>query len=159
MNRCPTHRPTHGPVSTRLLVWLALGAAAALPLPASAQNLLRQFPAAALRGTLEVTTPPEVLINGQPARLSPGARIKNTNNALVMSASLVGSSVLVNYLRDRQGLVHEVWLLSPTEAEEKRAGMGTVYNFSFGADAQQRKNDDGSTPFEPLPIFSPQAPQ
>ena len=121
MNRCPTHRPTHGPVSTRLLVWLALGAAAALPLTASAQNLLRQFPAAALRGTLEVTTPPEVLINGQPARLSPGARIKGTSNTLVMSASLAGQVLVVNYLRDGLGLVHEVWLLSEAEAQEKRA--------------------------------------
>jgi hypothetical protein len=125
-------------------------------LTASAQNLLRQFPPAALRGTLQVTAPPEVLINGQAARLSPGARIKNVNNTLVLSASLVGSSVLVNYLRDTQGLVHEVWLLSPTEAQEKRAGMGTVYNFSFGSDADKPKTDDGSTPFEQLPKFSPQ---
>ena len=153
MNRCPT-RPRGVPFLSAL-AGLAL-AAAAMPWAASAQNLLRQFPAAALRGTLEVTAPPEVLINGQPARLSPGARIKNTNNALVMSASLVGNRLVVNYLRDPQGLVHEVWLLSPTEAQEKRAGMGTVYNFNFGSDAQQPKRDDGNTPFEQLPRFTPQ---
>lgn len=154
MNRCITHRPASPPA--RLLIALALGVVAALPLTASAQNLLRQFPAAALRGTLEVTAPPEVLINGQPARLSPGARIKNMNNALVMSGSLVGNRLVVNYLRDTQGLVHEVWLLSPTEAQEKRAGMGTVFNFSFGSDADKPKLDDGNAPFEPLPKFSPQ---
>ena len=155
MNRCRTPAP-QAFRPARLLTWLALGVAAALPLTASAQNLLRQFPPAALRGVLVVTAPPEVLINGQAARLSPGARIKNVNNTLVMSGSLLGSSLVVNYLRDPQGLVHEVWLLSPTEAQEKRAGMGTVYNFSFGADANKPKTDDGNTPFEQLPKFSPQ---
>lgn len=154
MNRCQTPRLASPP--TRLLGWLALGVAAALPLSAPAQNLLRQFPPAALRGTLEVTAPPEVLLNGQAARLSPGARIRNPNNALVMSGSLVGNRLVVNYLRDAQGLVHEVWLLSPTEAQEKRAGMGTVYNFSFGSDAERPKSDDGKTPFEQLPKLLPQ---
>ena len=154
MNRCLTPRPGIPPA--RLLLGLALGVAAALPLTASAQNMVRQFPAAALRGTLEVTAPPNVLLNGQAARLSPGARIKNTNNALVMSASLVGNRLVVNYLPDHQGLVHEVWLLSPAEAQEQRAGTGTVFNFSFGSDANQTKGDDGNTPFEPLPKFSPQ---
>ena len=153
MNRCQTPRSVMP--STRLLGWLALSVAAALPLSAPAQNLLRQFPPAALRGTLEVTTPPEVLLNGKAARLSPGARIRNTNNALVMSGSLVGNSLVVNYLRDAQGMVHEVWLLSPTEAQEKRAGMGTVFNFIFGSDAERPVND-GMTPFEQLPKISPQ---
>lgn len=158
MNRCspPRLNAPQALPSTRLLPWLALGLAAVLSGPASAQNLLRQFPADALRGTLEVTAPPEVLLNGQPARLSPGARIKNTNNGLVRSASLVGSRQLVNYRRDRQGLVHEVWLLSPGEAQEKRAGLGTVFNFSFGSDADKPKRDDGNTPFDQLPKFAPQ---
>ena len=89
--------------------------------PLAAQDVLRQFPAAALRGTLQVTTPPDILMNGQPARLSPGARIKGISNTLVMSASLAGQSLVVNYLRDGQGMVHEVWLLSQAEAQEKRA--------------------------------------
>ncbi len=155
MNRCRTPLPLTSRCA-HLFIGLALGLTAALPLTTSAQDLLRQFPPAALRGTLVVTAPPEVLINGQPARLSPGARIKNLNNTLVMSGSLVGSSLVVNYLRDPQGLVHEVWLLSPTEAQEKRAGMGTVYNFSFGSEANPPQTDASGTPFEPLPKFSPQ---
>jgi hypothetical protein len=99
-----------------ILVWLAsLG-----PGTAAAQTQLRQFPAAARRATLQVVAPPEVLINGTPARLSPGARIRGSNNLLVMSASLVGSAVLVNYLRDGQGLIHEVWILNAVEALESR---------------------------------------
>jgi hypothetical protein len=82
---------------------------------AAAQNM-RQFPATAKRGLLLVTAPPEVLIDGKRARLSPGARIKNVNNMLVLSASLAGTSVPVVYVLDTQGMVHEVWLLSAQEA-------------------------------------------
>jgi hypothetical protein len=64
-----------------------------------------------------VTAPPEVLIDGKQARLSPGARIKNINNMLVLSASLAGISVPVVYLLDAQGMVHEVWLLSAQEVQ------------------------------------------
>ncbi len=84
--------------------------------PAVAQTM-RQFPATAKRGLLVVTAPPEVLIDGKRVRLSPGARIKNVNNMLVLSASLAGTSVPVVYLLDAQGMVHEVWLLSTQEAQ------------------------------------------
>lgn len=124
------------------------------PEPLAAQGLVRQFPAAAKRGTLEVTQPPNILINGQPERLSPGARIKNTNNMIVLSGSLIGQALLVNYLRDLQGQVHEVWLLNPAEAKEKRAGMEPVTNFVFASDADKPKTDDGKTPFNQLPKFN-----
>lgn len=123
------------------------------PEPLAAQGLVRQFPAAAKRGTLEVTQPPNILINGQAERLSPGARIKNSNNMIVLSGSLIGQAVLVNYLRDPQGQIHEVWLLNPAEAQQKRAGMEPVTNFVFGSDADQPKTDDGKTPFNQLPKF------
>lgn len=126
------------------------------PETVGAQNLVRQFPAAARRGTLEVTAPPNVLLNGQADRLSPGARIKNTNNALVLSGSLVGQRVLVNYLREPQGLIHEVWILTDAEAQEKRAGSEPITNFSFGSDADKPKVDDGKTPFNQLPKFPQQ---
>ena len=126
------------------------------PQPAVAQGLVRQFPAAARRGTLEVTAPPNVLINGQAERLSPGARIKNTNNALVLSGTLIGQPVLVNYMREPYGLIHEVWILNEAEAREKRAGSGPITNFIFGSDADKPKVDDGKTPFDQLPKFLPQ---
>jgi hypothetical protein len=126
------------------------------PRPVFAQGLVRQFPVAARRATLEVTAPPLVLINGQAERLSPGARIKNPDNLLVMSGALVGQRVLVNYLRNAQGELHEVWILSSTEAAEKRAGMEPVINFTFGSDADKPKTDDGKTPFDQLPKFPQQ---
>ena len=75
------------------------------------------IPAAAQRGVLQVLQPPEVLLDGQAARLSPGARIRGRDNLLALSAALVGQSLSVRYVRDPQGLVHEVWLL--TEAEQQ----------------------------------------
>ena len=124
--------------------------------PVAAQTTPRQFPAAAKRGMLVVTMPPDVLINGVAERLSPGARIKGVTNLMVMSAALVGSSVLVNYVRNAQGLIHEVWILSDEEALEKRAGMEPVTNFTFGSDAYKPKTDDGKTPFNQLPGYSGQ---
>lgn len=151
MNRC---LPL--PIVRILMLLVIVWTSASTSNPAAAQTLLRQFPPAAKRGMLLVTAPPAVLLNGTAARLSPGARIKGVNNALVMSASLVGSSVLVNYVRDGQGLIHEVWLLSEQEAQEERAGMAPVTNFIFGSDADQPKTDDGKTPFDQLPRYRQQ---
>jgi hypothetical protein len=134
MNRC---LPT--PISRFLMALVAAMFWLALPDGAVAQTIARQFPPAAKRATLEILAPPEVLLNGASMRLSPGARIKGVNNLMVMSAALVGTRVLVNYVLDGQGLVHEVWILSEEEAREKRAGMATVTNFIFGADTSKPK--------------------
>ena len=94
-------------------------------LPCSAQAGVRQFPPTAKRGVLRVTQPPDVQLNDQPARLSPGVRIKSTANLIVMSASLVGLSLTVNYVTDGQGLLHEVWLLSEQEAQMDMSEPGS----------------------------------
>ena len=120
---------------------------------AGAQTMPRQFPPAAKRAVLNVTAPPEVQLNGLPERLSPGARIKGVTNLMVMSAALVGTPVLVNYKRDMQGLIHEVWILTDEEAREPRAGMAPVTNYRFASDADKPKTDDGNTPFDQLPKY------
>jgi hypothetical protein len=86
--------------------------------PAAAQAP-RNFPATALRGELVVTAPPEVLLNKQPARLAPGARIRGTDNMLVMSGAAVNQRLLVHYTLDLQGQMLEVWVLTPAEAARK----------------------------------------
>lgn len=118
MNRCPS-APTRAPRRTALLT-LALLASSLLP-AAQAQTLTRQFPDKALRGKLVVQQPPWVTIDGKTAQLSPGSRIRNTNNTVVLSASLVGQELAVNYVRDGQGLLHDVWILNAVEVSEKRA--------------------------------------
>jgi hypothetical protein len=79
----------------------------------------REFPRNTQRGSLVVTAPPEVLVNGKADRLSPGARIHSPQNMLVMSGALVGQKLLVNYTRENTGMVNEVWLLTPEEAALK----------------------------------------
>ena len=154
MNRCPRFSPRR----IRLLLPALLSALALWqPLPAAAQEqTVRQFPVAAKRGMLVVTAPPEVLINGTVERLSPGARIRGVNNMLVMSASLVGQRFVVNYVREKQGMIQEVWLLNQAEADEKRKGMEPITNFIFGSSGDQPKIDDGKTPFNQLPKFPKQ---
>ena len=81
---------------------------------------VRNFPPAALRGELQVQQPPIIAMDGKPDRLSPGVRIRDTNNMLVMSAALVNRPVVVNYVRESGGMVHEVWILNSEEALLKR---------------------------------------
>ena len=95
----------------------AIGAlvAATIVNPACAQ-VQRNFPQNALRGTLAVGTPPEVLLNGQAASLAPGARIRGQDNMVVLSGALVGAKLVVNYTVDTYGLVKDVWILRSEEA-------------------------------------------
>jgi hypothetical protein len=101
----------------RLLPALLLSFA---PLFASAQTPVREAPRDVRPGRLVVTQPPEVLLDGKPDRLSPGARIRSTQNMLVLSGSLVNQPLPVVYRRDSMGLLHELWIL--TEAEYTRLG-------------------------------------
>ncbi len=134
-----------------LLVFCLMGVACLLPSVADAQGLVRPFPTAALRGMLEVTAPPNILINGQSERLSPGARIKSANNLIVMSGTLVGQQLLVNYVRDGQGMIHDVWILTPAEAQEKRAGLDTITNIRFESLNVQPATPSGTPPVNAAP--------
>ncbi len=79
----------------------------------------RFFPATALRGELVVTQFPDVQLNGQPARLAPGARVKNENNLWVPPAGLAGQKLLVHYTVESSGLIMDVWVLNAAERENK----------------------------------------
>lgn len=94
---------------------LALALALLIPAAVHAQ-VQRNFPHNALRGEITVLTPPEVALNGQAARLAPGARIRGGDNMLVLSGGLVGQRYAVMYTVDTLGLVKDVWLLRPEEA-------------------------------------------
>lgn len=103
--------------------------AAAAP-PAAAQSAPRAFPATALRGKAIFGQPPELLVNGIPRRLAPGARIRAGNNAIVLSGTLAGQTITVHYTTDPEGLLMDVWLLTvdelsntpwPTTPEQSRS--------------------------------------
>jgi hypothetical protein len=116
---------------------------------------LRKFPDKALRGTLKVVQTPEILIDGKRERLSPGSRIRDTSNRLVMSASVTGVELVVNFVRNGMGEVHEVWVLTELEAKQKMKTNTPANNFSFASDGDAVKRDDGKTPFNQLPKFDP----
>lgn len=139
MNRCRTL------IATTLLL------ATAVLAPAQAQ--VRAFPPAALRGILQVTQPPTVLLDGRADRLSPGARILGPRNELVLSASIAGERLVVNYTREPNGMVHQVWLLNQQEAALKRPGATRERNFLFASEEDKRPQDDGKTPFHLLPKY------
>lgn len=117
-----------------------------LPALAWAQNatdqLQRQFPDQARRGVLRVTAPPDILLDGKPDRLSPGARIRSIDRRIVMAEQLAGQELPVNYLREGMGLVHEVWILTPAEQAQHRAGKGerVQRNYRFASEADLPAN-------------------
>lgn len=111
MNRC-----------NEILARLTLAACAALaglsliiPATATAQGIRREAPKDVVLGKLVVTAPPEITLDGKPDRLSPGSRIRDLNNMLVLSGSVVGKTLPVVYRRDAAGLVHEAWILTDDE--------------------------------------------
>ncbi len=92
---------------------LALLLTLAAALPAQAQ---RAFERNALRGELVIVAPPEARLNGSSVRLAPGARVRNPQNLLLLSGSLLEQKLLVHYTLDGQGQVQDVWILSAAEA-------------------------------------------
>ena len=98
----------------------------------------RNFPASALRGEVVITAPPELLLNKQPARLAPGARIRAVDNLLVMSGAAVNQRMVVNYTLDLQGQLLDVWILSAAEMARKPwpATPQEAATWRFNPDAQ-----------------------
>jgi hypothetical protein len=94
----------------RYLVAVAL--TLGVSIPADAQ--LRAIPNEAQLGEIRHLRAMVVEIDGKPRSLSPGAQIRDPDNRIVLPASLV-EKVHMRYLLDGSGMVHRVWLLSPSE--------------------------------------------
>lgn len=114
MIRCLKFRPAPRTMAAALL--LTSSASLIAPAAWAQQAGTRPFPADARRGALVVTEPPVVLLNGRPDHLAPGARIRDAQNLLALSGSLVGQKLLVNYQRDDNGQIKQIWILTPAEA-------------------------------------------
>jgi hypothetical protein len=120
MNRCQPKRAL-----LALAASLALCAGTLLlTAPAAAQGIVREAPKDVKLAQLHVLTPPDIAIDGKPDRLSPGSRIRDLNNFVVLSGSLAGKTVPVVYRRDAAGLVHEAWILSPDEYAKLSGASG-----------------------------------
>lgn len=96
-----------------------------LPLALAASCLAAQaqthrfFTPNTLRGELVVTQHPDVLLNGKPARLAPGSRVRGDTNLLVQPAALAGQKLVVHYTVENSGLIMDVWVLNPAELANK----------------------------------------
>jgi hypothetical protein len=115
---------------TRLLLlacaWAAASAFAQQPPPPLSPgqpSLRREAPRDVKPAVITVSaTPPIIAVDGVADRFSPGARIRDRNNMLVLTGQLAGKTLYTVYRRDASGMVHEVWLLN----QEEYAKVGGV---------------------------------
>ncbi len=117
---------------------------------------IRKFPLDAKRGELIVLGAPDVSIDGKADRLSPGVRIRDASNALVLSGTLTNAKLLVNYTRDNIGLVQNVWVLTTEEAKVKMPGQATGFFSNIGSlfgTPTAAPQDNGNTPYNQLPKY------
>ncbi len=162
MNRC--QRSSHALIFIALCAALA-PAAALFPLNSQAQGIPqtqfeseaggRNFPVGTLRGRFMVVSPPDIQLDGQAERFAPGGRIRSAQNMLVMPAAIVGQNLVVNYTRDAAGLVSQVWILTPEEANTQRASAEQpgFFNFWPFASSGSQPRTDPLTPFDQLPRY------
>jgi len=94
---------------------LAVALIACASVAAHAQ--LRTVPANAKRGEMRHLQDMTVQIDKAQARLAPGAQIRDIHNRLVLPTAIPPGSI-VKYRADAQGLVSEVWILTPQEAAQ-----------------------------------------
>jgi hypothetical protein len=177
MNRCLSRppralraNPARWPLPTTALLATWLLASIVAPCPAQAQTTAdvsfaesgisseaafggRNFPADALRGRLRVVDAPVIRLDGREDRLSPGVRIRDARNLLVVSTAITGQELLVNYTRDASGLVGDVWVLSADEARAPRAAAARPLLDFWPFASSPGARDDGRTPFADLPRF------
>ena len=84
--------------------------------PAAAQ-MQRAFPQDTLRGAMVFGEYPQITLNGNVTRLSPGARVRDQDSRIVLPGAFAGGRLLVHYTLDIGGvMVRDVWVLRPEEA-------------------------------------------
>jgi hypothetical protein len=88
-----------------------------LALPAVAYAQLRTLPKDAERGEVRHLQGMTIAIDGTERRLAPGAQVRDASN-LIIVPSAIPAGALAKYLVDGEGLVRQVWLLTPQEAAQ-----------------------------------------
>jgi hypothetical protein len=120
MNRCPRTLARFSLAACLAVTGLSLS----YPVTALSQGIKREAPKDVVLGQMVITLPPVITMDGKPDRLSPGSRIRDLNNMLVLSGGMVGKVLPVVYRRDGAGLVHEAWILTADEYS-KLGGVNT----------------------------------
>jgi len=86
----------------------------------SAYAQARSIPEEAKAGALSHLQDMFVSINGVAVRLAPGVQIRDQNNRLIVPTAVPPASQ-VKYVLDQEGLVRQVWILTPEEAQQPAA--------------------------------------
>ena len=97
--------------------WLCL-LVCVVPLLVHAQ-VVRNFPASALRGEMVFGAPPAATLDGQAIQLAPGARIRDEANRLILTGQAQGLKRTVLYTTDLLGQPLLIWLLTPGETTRR----------------------------------------
>jgi len=95
---------------------IAVLAACAVAAGAFAQA--RDIPGDAKRGEMRHLRDMVVEINGRQQRLAPGAQIRDASNLIVVPTA-VPAGAPIKYLVNTEGLVRQVWILTPQEAAKR----------------------------------------
>ena len=78
---------------------------------------VRSIPDDATRGVIRHQQDMIVEIDGVPRRLAPGARIRDASNRFIVP-SAIPSGTLAKYQLDGDGMLREIWFLTPEEAAQ-----------------------------------------
>ncbi len=146
MNRCTRNNPFPFLASRQFhaLVLAALFGASTFALAPGAHaqqvpsgmGMVRNFPEAALRGALTITSVQEARLNGQPIRMAPGMRLLSPQNTLVMAHTVIGQTFKVNYVIEQStGMLHTAWILTQSEADVPRKGATDGVDRNYRADS------------------------
>jgi hypothetical protein len=90
----------------------------AYAIAAQAQQL-RVFPESAELGVIAPGLFPEIVLDGKPARLTPGSLIRNESNRVVLLGTLQGEYI-VSYTKDPAGQVNLVWIITRAEMDREK---------------------------------------
>jgi hypothetical protein len=85
---------------------------------AGAHAQLRTIPQEAKAGGIRHVQDMVVAIDGVELRLAPGAQIRDASNRVVLPTA-VPAGANVKYVLNDEGLVRQVWILTPEEAAKR----------------------------------------
>jgi hypothetical protein len=96
-------------------------------LTALAHAQVRSIPDDAKRGEIRHVQEAIVSIDGVQQRLAPGAQIRDQDNRLLVPTALPPRAQ-VRYLLNNEGLVRQVWILTPAEAKRQAVKKDAAKN-------------------------------
>jgi hypothetical protein len=87
--------------------------------PCLAAAQVRSIPDSAKSGQIRHVEQMVVEIDGERQHLAPGAQIRDQDNRLLLPIA-IPADARVKYLLDDDGMVRQVWILTPEEAQQRQ---------------------------------------